>query len=429
MDDGTTIEATFGAEMDEYVTVSAAMEVECGDFKPEIMLPNNDIEITLGEIAEIPIEIRGKPLPSVRAEHRDRGKEVEIVQSETIKLRKILKINDSSYADAGTYLITANNSSGESSATVNVRVISKPSKPDGITVTKMTNDSCGFCWRAPEDTGKLPLINYEVAYRYAEDEQFKTLSTKNDEPNFYLQDLLSGKAIEIKVAAINRAGVGPWSDIVGPHVVSDGIFPPGYPTNVVADQAMTTSTSVPLTWDMPASDGGSPINGYLIEKQLDGSEAWEACGECEKEPRSFNVMPPAVVENKSYRFRIKARNSAGVSGGSEPTDLIIVENPNKKPAAPTSVVADNPSLDTIDVSWKPSKSELELTCYIIEVLKVGTDNWIQCGKAEGDQQAFSAQNLDPETSYMFRVYAENEIGASRLSEISNVCTTLAGSGE
>ena len=423
-DDGANIEATFGGDLDEFVSTSANLDVACGLSPAKIDTVASDQDIVLGQADQITFELRGKPDPEVTAMNREMNKEYAVEKSADIKVQRIIKIENVAPEDGGTYVINAKNDEGSDSAVINVTVVSLPGAPDGITVTKMTNDSCGFCWRAPSDTGNLNILRYSVGWRYAEEEEFKEVKTKDETCSYFLQDLKMGSSIELKVAATNRAGTGAWSGIVGPHVVSDGIFPPGYPTDVTVDLAGVKANAVPLSWEVPLSDGGSPITGYEVEKQLDGMDMWEPAGTCED--TKYTVVPPAVQDGKAYRFRVKAVNKAGASGGSECTDLVHVEDPNTKPAAPGMVTADNPSNDTIDVSWKVPSSPLDLTGYRIERLKAGDSEWVASGEAAGDQAAITVTDLEPDTAYCFRVYASNADGESRASEMSNLCKTLSG---
>ena len=423
-DDGANIEATFGGDLDEYVSAKADLDVACGLSPAKIDVVSSDQDIVLGQADEITFELRGKPDPTVTAMNREQNKEYAVEKSAEIKVQRVIKIENVSQEDGGTYVISAKNDEGSDSATINVTVVNLPSAPDGITVTKMTNDSCGFCWRPPTDTGNLNILSYQIGWRYAEEEEFKEIKTKDESTNYFLQDLKEGSSIELKVAATNRAGTGAWSGIVGPHVVSDGIFPPGYPTDVTVNHDKVTSKAVPMKWEAPTSDGGAPITGYEVEKQLDGMDTWEPAGSCEG--CEYTVEPPAIKDGKAYTFRVKAVNKAGASGGSEPTDLVHVEDPNTKPASPDTVTADNPSNDSIDVSWKVPKSPLEITGYRIERLKAGDSEWVASGEVAGDQAATTVTELEVDTAYCFRVYASNADGESRASEMSNLCKTLLG---
>jgi len=76
-----------------------------------------------------------------------------------------------------------------------------------------------------------------------------------------------------------------------------------------------SSNQVDLIWKEPASDGGTPITGYIIEKKDKYSMIWE------KALETTSALPQGVVhgliEGNEYQFRVIALNKAGQS---EPGD-------------------------------------------------------------------------------------------------------------
>lgn len=72
-----------------------------------------------------------------------------------------------------------------------------------------------------------------------------------------------------------------------------------------------TSSTITLTWKPPMYDGGAKIMGYVLEKQLKGEEAWGRCNDFLVPVLSYTVR--GLTEGKSYAFRVRAENPAGVS--------------------------------------------------------------------------------------------------------------------
>lgn len=50
---------------------------------------------------------------------------------------------------------------------------------------------------------------------------------------------------------------------------------PSPPINL--EHSDQTKSSVQLTWEPPLEDGGSPILGYIIERQEEGTDKWIRC--------------------------------------------------------------------------------------------------------------------------------------------------------
>lgn len=68
-------------------------------------------------------------------------------------------------------------------------------------------------------------------------------------------------------------------------------------------------TYVDLSWDPPASDGGSRVTGYIIEKKDSGSSVWVKCNDYNVQDTTFSVLN--LGEKQDYEFRIIAVNAAG----------------------------------------------------------------------------------------------------------------------
>lgn len=94
---------------------------------------------------------------------------------------------------------------------------------------------------------------------------------------------------------------------------------PGTPEIVDYD-----NKSVDLKWTKPSSDGGAPIEKYIIEKKdrykPDWEKATEVPGDC-TEAKVENLK-----ERGEYQFRIIAVNKAGPSPASEPSKMQIVKH-------------------------------------------------------------------------------------------------------
>ena len=80
---------------------------------------------------------------------------------------------------------------------------------------------------------------------------------------------------------------------------------------------------VDLQWPEPASDGGSPITGYIVQKKEKGSPYW--INAIHVPPNQTNATVPDLTEGQEYEFRVIAVNAAGQSEPSEPSDLITAK--------------------------------------------------------------------------------------------------------
>uniref|UniRef100_A0A493TQ39 Protein kinase domain-containing protein n=1 Tax=Anas platyrhynchos platyrhynchos TaxID=8840 RepID=A0A493TQ39_ANAPP len=79
--------------------------------------------------------------------------------------------------------------------------------------------------------------------------------------------------------------------------------------------------SVNLTWNEPATDGGSRIINYIIEKRATTAERWIRVAQA----RDTRYTVVNLFGKTTYQFRVIAENKFGQSQPSEPTEPIITK--------------------------------------------------------------------------------------------------------
>ena len=80
-------------------------------------------------------------------------------------------------------------------------------------------------------------------------------------------------------------------------------------------------------WTQPISDGGSPITGYVIEKQHT-TTSWTAAHTDTVKETEYTLCD--LSEGKEYKFRVAAVNKAGQGSFSEPTCPTAIKSPPGK---------------------------------------------------------------------------------------------------
>lgn len=76
-----------------------------------------------------------------------------------------------------------------------------------------------------------------------------------------------------------------------------------------ADISQNTLT---LQWKPPESDGGSPIESYIVERRDKSAKEWNVVGQVEAKGDGIHqIVDDKVVEDKEYYYRLKAVNKAG----------------------------------------------------------------------------------------------------------------------
>ncbi len=181
------------------------------------------------------------------------------------------------------------------------------------------------------------------------------------------------------------------------------------PTNVTATPG---DEQVTVNWDVPTSDGGSPITGYDVTRYEAGvAPVTTSVGAVTQ------LTIGGLTNGTTYTFRIAAINAIGT--GAQSTDSNPV-TPRTVPDAPTGVSA-TAAAGQATVSWTAPASNggsavtgYVVTRYVAGVLQ-GTSN-------VGAVSQTTVGGLTNGTTYTFRVAAKNVAGTGALSTESNAVT-------
>lgn len=98
-----------------------------------------------------------------------------------------------------------------------------------------------------------------------------------------------------------------------------------------------TRTNTDLKWQVPSSDGGSPITNYVVEKRDVRRKAWQTVDTTVKDLK-YTVSP--LNEGSLYVFRVAAENSVGMSDFCELEDAVLAKDTFSKF---TVIITEKPS--------------------------------------------------------------------------------------
>ncbi|CAF3389468.1 unnamed protein product [Rotaria socialis] len=316
------------------------------------------------------------------------------------------------------FRVYAENSVGMSSPLVTVDPIvakspyTRPDKPEGPLITKIVSASSIDCtWQPPLSDGGTTLTGYLIQRRdITRPIWVKAGHVNGDICRFTIKDLPDEGSYLIQIFSENSEGqsLEPLA-IEQPVKLMRKVDVPEPPAKL--DVIAKTDSSITLQWEMPRSDGGSPLTEYLLEmrdKKGKNSE-WTQVQILPTITTSFRVTK--LNEDVYYNFRIKAANTIGYS---EPKTLEKAVKPDKQSEPPS--MPDKPleitNIDStsIALSWKPSSSSGsgDLLSYIIERRDVLKANWTAVKKVSSNQYNLLISELTEGSSYYFRVCAVNE---------------------
>jgi hypothetical protein len=149
-------------------------------------------------------------------------------------------------------------------------------------------------WAAPKSDGGAPITAYRLSTRPAT----QTVSAAGYARSLSLTGLSDGRAYRVSVVAVNAAGrsKAAFSASVRPRVTV-----PSAPAGITAAPG---ASWVLVTWQPPASTGGSPVTGYAVA--VAGTTRKITAG---GSARSVKIT--GLASGKAYAFTVAARNAIG----------------------------------------------------------------------------------------------------------------------
>uniref|UniRef100_A0A8C6LZJ6 Myomesin 1a (skelemin) n=1 Tax=Nothobranchius furzeri TaxID=105023 RepID=A0A8C6LZJ6_NOTFU len=370
--------------------------------------------------------------------------------------RAVLTLTHLNKEDEGMYTVRVNTKSGFDTYSAYVFVRDADVEVEGVPVAPLdvrchdvNKDYVVVTWKQPAVEGSSPILGYYIdrcevgAHHWTQ---------CNDNPvkyaRFPVTGLVEGRSYVFRVRALNKEGVSRPSRVseavvamdpsdrarlrAGPSAPWTGVIRfteedptvgvvPGEPTDVIVTEA--TKSYVVLAWKPPVQRGHEGVM-YYIEKCVSGSDTWQRVntGMPVKSPR-FALFD--LAEGKSYSFRVRCCNSAGVGEPSESTGEITVGDKLDQPSAPGTPVPTRNTDTSVVVFWGASKDAKQLVGYYIECSVVGTDVWTPCNNKPVKQTRFVCHGLNTGLNYVFRVKAVNAAGYSQCSSTSDAVVVQA----
>ncbi|KAM4718861.1 myomesin-1 isoform 2-T2 [Anableps anableps] len=316
-----------------------------------------------------------------------------------------------------------------------------PGAPLDVRCLDANKDYIIVTWKQPAVDGGNSILGYFV-------DRCEVGTTHwiqcNDTPvkfaRFPVTGLVEGRSYVFRVRAVNKSGIShpsrvsepvaamdpadrarmrgtsaPWTGqiIVTEEEPAEGVVP-GKPLELQVTEA--TKNYVVLSWKPPGEKGLEGVM-YYVEKCVSGTDNWQRVN-TEIPVKSPRFALFDLAEGKSYRFRVRCCNSAGVGEPSEPTEVITVGDKLDIPSAPGKVVPTRNTDTSVVVSWEASKDVKDLVGYYIECSIVGSDVWEPCNNKPVKGTRFICHGLITGEQYVFRVRAVNAAGLSQFSPIS-----------
>jgi len=187
-----------------------------------------------------------------------------------------------------------------------------PGAPTIIRNATAGHQQATVSWTAPTSDGGSPVTGYVVTpyigYYPLPSQSFSSTATTQT-----VTGLINGTTYRFRVRAMTAFATSGYSKVTNP--VTPTQTAPGAPT---IGSATAGDQEATVTWTAPASDGGSPITGYVVTpyvgyfplaSQTFGSTA-------------TTQVVTGLTNGTQYRFRVQAINAVGTSGYSKVTNPV-----------------------------------------------------------------------------------------------------------
>ena len=305
--------------------------------------------------------------------------------------------------------------------------VTTPGAPAGLRVVPSGvggSDQLLLTWTRPSTNGGSSITGYriETSPNGASGWVILVASTSGAANTYLHAGLAPGTTRFYRVAAINAQGQGAYSNVVRG---ATNAARPGPPQSLRARAG--GPTSITLTWEAPASDGGAQITAYAVRSLSPTDGTWITIsphtGSMATTFTHINLEPATF-----YRYQVAAINSVGAGQWSFETAALTHAD---KPAAPTGLTARAIGTSRIDLSWNAPRNTggASIRGYRIEASDDEGRTWsIIRRDTRSSATTLSDVDLEPATTRHYRVAAINIAGNGPFSNVAQATTdaTLPG---
>ena len=190
-----------------------------------------------------------------------------------------------------------------------------PSQPGQPEVSDIRKNSVVLTWQQPDRDGGKPITGYVIERKTGV--HWIPCKIKAKHETMKVEELVEDNKYEFRILAENEVGLSKPSSPSVQITARDPWKVPGQPGTPQVSNI--TSESMTVEWTKPDTDGGCPIDGYILEYKLDSAFKWLRASSSLIKETMFVVK--GLMEDMKYEFRVAAENKAGAgpySGNSSP---------------------------------------------------------------------------------------------------------------
>ncbi|ETN62157.1 myosin light chain kinase [Anopheles darlingi] len=384
--------------------------------KPSLTVDKKQIvqKLRVGDEWKVVAKFTGYPTPEIvwyrEEEVLSSNAERTIVtvgQSSTIVIASLDR------ADTAKYVVEARNSAGTTTVELKLKVIDKPSKPEGpIIVRELSPEAVVIEWKPPSDDGGLEISQFtiEKCDDANKNAWIKVAEVQKNIKSYCIQKLIDSTQYHFRVIAQNPVGCSEPLESATVKI-QQTLEAPSPPRGPIETSGMT-SNSFTLTWQPSESNGGSKITEYIVEVKEAKKKVWKIVGTTSASETSLLIENLAM--NKAYDFKISAKNKIGISEPLVTEESIVAGKEITPPSAPRNLRIVNVTSKSVKLEWQQPETNggSDVTGYIIEKRLTTATQWTKIKTLESNCLSYCVDNMKEKTELVFRIFAENAIGLS-----------------
>ena len=296
-----------------------------------------------------------------------------------------------------------------------------------------TSSDIALSWTAPANNGGLDISGYQVETSTDNGLNWSDLAASNATLTYTQSAQTVADPIVThlyRVSAINSAGTGARSDLIGVKLA-----PPAPPTELNA-VAVNGQKAIDLFWTAPENDGEPALTGYRIERSTDydatnpTAATWTELATNYTRTAYRDGTETELTDGTEYYYRVRALNGVSVNSsavGGNPSDVASAVSSNKA-GAPTNLSATVAGdMSEITLAWDGPAEDggSTITGYKIEVSSDAGAKWETLEEEElvadlispGTQKLYTYTHspVVSGTTYIYRVSAVNDAGPGAAS--------------
>ena len=234
--------------------------------------------------------------------------------------------------------------------------LTTPNPPANLNVAAVSSSQINLTWTPPVNSTTDQVNGYRIEARAGCLGIFNILvaNTTTTATTYSNTGLASGTCYEYRVSAINPATIGNPSNVSLATTWSLSSAPISMTANTLS------SSQINLNWVAPSNTGGTPINGYKIERRNSCSDSFITIV-ANTSNTNTSYANNGLVNGTCYQYRVFAHNAVGTSLSSNnvtaTTMQIVTPSTIHVPSAPTGLTVTTASNTSLKLMWNtPSNS-------------------------------------------------------------------------